>query len=111
MAGLLHHIDQTGGRDYIAIVLQYILERGELRDKQAFFELINHQISPEVGEKIMSLAEQLKAEGRMEGRAEGVEKRNIEIAERLLAEKVELSFIQKITGLSLAKIREIQKKH
>ncbi len=57
MAGLLHHIDQTGGRDYIAIVLQYILERGELRDKQAFFELINHQISPEVGEKIMSLAE------------------------------------------------------
>ncbi len=50
-------------------------------------------------------------EGRMEGRAEGVEKRNIEIAERLLAEKVELSFIQKITGLSLAKIREIQKNH
>jgi predicted transposase/invertase (TIGR01784 family) len=103
MAGLLHKIAQSGGRDYILIVLQYVLERGELKDKKAFFELINMQISPEVGEKIMSLAEQLKAEGRVEG--------TLEIAERLLAEKVELAFIAKITGLSLAKIKELQKKH
>jgi hypothetical protein len=59
-----------------------------LRDKKAFFDLINTQISPEVGEKIMSLAEQLEAKGK--------EIRNIEIAEKLLAERVELAFIAKI---------------
>jgi predicted transposase/invertase (TIGR01784 family) len=107
IAELLHNIDQSGGRDYVAIVLQYILERGELKDQQAFFELINKRISPEVGEKIMSLAEQLKAEGI----AEGIQKGKMEIVERLLAEKTEIAFIAKITGLSLAKIREIQNKH
>ncbi len=33
----LHNIDGSGGRDYVAIVLQYILERGELKDRGAFF--------------------------------------------------------------------------
>jgi hypothetical protein len=42
-------------------------------------------------------------------KAEGMEIRNVEITEKLLAEKVELAFIAKITGLSLAKIKEIQK--
>jgi len=102
IAELLHNIDGSGGRDYVAIVLQYVLERGELKDKQAFFELINAKISPEVGETIMSLAEQLKAEGKVEGKAE----RDIEIAKRLLAEGVDVAFIAKITGLSVVKIKE-----
>ena len=102
IAELLHNIDESGGRDYVAIVLQYILERGELKDKQAFFELINAKISPEIGETIMSLAEQLKAEGKVEGKAE----RDIEIAKRLLAEGVDVAFIAKITGLSAVKIKE-----
>lgn len=100
---LLHYIAQSGGRDYISLVLQYILERGELKDQQAFFDLINTRISPEVGEKVMSLAEQLKAEGKAEGK--------LEIVECLLAEKVELAFIQKVTGVSLEKLKEIQQKH
>ncbi len=103
MAGLLHKIDQAGGRDYISIVLQYLLERAELKDRQKFFELINTQISPEVGEKVMSLAEQFKAEGKIESK--------IEMAECLLAEGVEIAFVQRVTGLPLAKIKEIQKNH
>src|SRR5207253_4034154 len=71
IAELLRRITQAGGENYVSIVLQYALERGELRNKQAFFALINTQISPEVGEKVMTLAEQLIQEGRQEGRQEG----------------------------------------
>jgi predicted transposase/invertase (TIGR01784 family) len=67
----------------------------------------------------MSLAERLKAEGKIEGRIEGriegkiegkIESK-IETAERLLAEKIDLVVIARVTGLPLTKIEEIQKKH
>ena len=105
IADNLHQLDNAGGRDFIAIVLQYLLERGELSDKEAFFELIDTQISHEVGEKIMSLAEQLKEEGRIEGELS----KEKEIAKRLLDEGSDPAFVAKITGLSLDKIKTLQK--
>ncbi|KTD78846.1 putative transposase [Legionella waltersii] len=36
IADTLHQLDNTGGLDFIAIVLQCLLERGELSDKEAF---------------------------------------------------------------------------
>ena len=105
IASKLHQIDKAGGRNFIAIVLQYLLERGELSDKEAFFELIDTQISHEVGEKIMSLAEQLKEEGRIEGELS----KEKEIAKRLLDEGSDPAFVAKITGLSLDKIKTLQK--
>ena len=94
---------QSGGRDYVSIVLQYASERGELKNKQAFFELINTQISSEVGETIMTLAEQLKADGKLEGK--------LEVAQRLLAEGAEADFIARITGVYLWKgLKELKKK-
>jgi predicted transposase YdaD len=101
IADTLHQRDNAGGRDFIAIVLQYLLERGELSDKEAFFKLIDTQISHEVGEKIMSLAEQLKEEGRIE--------KEREIAKRMLDEGAEPAFVAKVTGLSLDKIKMMQK--
>lgn len=109
IAETLHQLDNAGGRDFIAIVLQYLLERGELSDKEAFFKLIDTQISQEVGEKIMSLAEQLKKEGRIEGRIEGELNKEREIAKRLLEEGSDPDFIAKVTGLSLDKIKALQK--
>lgn len=105
IADTLHQLDNAGGRDFIAIVLQYLLERGELSDKEAFFKLIDTQISHEVGEKIMSLAEQLKKEGRIEGELN----KEREIAKRLLEEGSDPDFVAKVTGLSLDKIKMLQK--
>jgi predicted transposase/invertase (TIGR01784 family) len=104
IAELLRRIAQSGGRDYVSIVLQYALERGELRNKQAFFDLINTQISSEVGEKIMTLAEQLIDEGM----AKGLQKGKLEVAERLLSEGVELTFVAKMTGISLDRVKALQ---
>ncbi|KTD32715.1 hypothetical protein Lnau_2363 [Legionella nautarum] len=55
IADILHKLTLSGGRHYIEIVLQYLLERGELSDQSKFFSLINKEIFPDVGEKIMSL--------------------------------------------------------
>ena len=106
---ILHQLDNEGGRDFIAIVLQYLLERGELSDKEAFFKLIDTQISHEVGEKIMSLAQQLKEEGRIEGMHEGELKKEKEIAKRLLDAGSDPAFVAKVTDLSLDKIKMLQK--
>jgi predicted transposase/invertase (TIGR01784 family) len=105
IAQFLHQIDKAGGRDYIELVLQYLMERGELSSQDAFFKLINTEISHEVGERIMSLAEQLKLEGKFEGRLE----KEIEIAKRMLAEGSDVIFIEKVTGLSRDKIELLKK--
>ena len=102
ITNILHHLDKTGERDYIAIVLQYLLERGELSDREAFFNLIDTQISHEVGEKIMTLAEQLKQEGKQESA--------LEIAKRMLDAGSDPVFVEKVTGLSRNKIEALQKK-
>ena len=72
-------------------------------------ELINTQISREVGEKVMTLAEQLIAEGHQkgiqEGLQKGVQKGKFEVAKQLLREGVEIAFIAKMTGLSLDKLK------
>lgn len=104
ITGILHKIVKTGGRDYIAVVLQYLLERGEFSDKAAFFTLIDSQISQEVGEKIMTLAEQLKQEGRQEGRQEN----SFEIARRMLQAGSEPVFVYKVTGLTMAQIKSLR---
>jgi predicted transposase/invertase (TIGR01784 family) len=109
IANLMRELDHCGGRDFIAIVLQYILERGEISDQDEFFKLIDTKISPEVGEQIMSLATQLKEEGRVEGRLEGELNKEREIAKRMLEEGSEPAFVVKVTGLSLEQLKEIQK--
>ena len=100
IAGLLQELAQADGRDYVEIVLQYFLERGELSDKESFFSLIHNEISREVGEDIMSLAEELRQEGRQEGWQELIIK--------MLDNGVEPAFIAKNTGIPLYKVKEIE---
>ncbi len=107
IADLMQQVDKQGGGDYLAIVLQYLLERGELSDKDAFFNLIEQQISHQVGEKIMSLAEQLRQEGVREGELKG----KLEIAKRMLAEGSDPVFIEKVTGLSIDQVKKIAKEN
>jgi predicted transposase/invertase (TIGR01784 family) len=100
IADLMQQVAKQGGSDYLAIVLQYLLERGELSDKDAFFNLIDQQISHQVGEKIMSLAQQLRQEGKIAG--------ELALIKRMLANGVDPVFIAKNTGFSISKIKELQ---
>jgi recombination-promoting nuclease RpnB len=100
---LLKHIEQVDGKSFAETVLIYILDRGELSNKDAFLDLVKTELTREVGEKIMTIAEQLKAEGKLEGK--------LEIAKQLLAQNFDLTFISKITGLPQQRIEEIDWKH
>lgn len=112
---LLKHLEKAEGKHFIETVLTYILDRGELSNKDTFIDLVKTRLAPDVGEKIMTIAEQLKAEGMQQGMQQGLikgkEEEQIEIAERLLAEKVELSIIAKVTKLSIDKIKELKDKN
>lgn len=111
-SAVLKSIDQTGGREYIFVMLQYVLEKAEFKDKKAFIEIIENKISPEVGAKIMTGAELFREEGREQGMQQGMQQgmlqAQLDVVKRLLAEEVELSFIAKITGLSLDIIKAQQ---
>ena len=102
-------LDNAGGRGYVEIVLQYVLERGEIDDKTAFFKLIDENVSHEVGERIMSLGDRLHAEGKLEGKLEGIHEEKLVIAKKMLREGVELAFVSKVTGLSDTVLRQLQK--
>lgn len=112
IAQLLHRIDQSGGRDYILIVLQYILERGQVADVHSFFDLINNKVSPDVKENFMTLAEKLELRGELRGEQRGMlmgeQQKTLEVAQKMLSENIEYSLIAKITGLSLNEISELQ---
>jgi len=104
---LLKKVEKSNGRKFTEIVLTYILDRGDLSNKEAFLNTVRAEFSPEVGERIMTIAEQLKAEGI----EKGIEKEKLEIAKRLLSENAEVSFIARVTELSAAKIEELKKRH
>jgi hypothetical protein len=64
---LLHQLEQAGAENFTEVVLRYILDRAEISNKDVFVTIVKQGLSPEVGEKIMTIAEQFKAEGVDEG--------------------------------------------
>lgn len=62
------------GQSFVELVLTYILDRSTINDKEAFFSLIHTELSEEIGEKIMTIAEQLRYEGIQQGIEKGIEK-------------------------------------
>lgn len=108
--GLLRQLEKLDSKTFIETVLIYILDRGELTNKNTFIDLIRTNLAPEVGEKIMTIAEQFKAEGMQQGMQQGIEQEKIIIAERLLSEGAGISFVAKITELPLDKIKELKDK-
>jgi predicted transposase/invertase (TIGR01784 family) len=57
---------------------------------------------------MMSIAEQLRQEGKLEGLHEGELKSKLKIAKRMLAENSAPVFIAKVTGLSLKEIEALK---
>lgn len=116
---LLKQLDQTMyDKKIIENVLVYIIDKGDVGDKEAYFDMVKKDFTREIGEKIMTISEQLRTEGKNEGFQigvekgieKGIEKGKMEIVERLLAENLSLHFIEKITGLPLVKIKDIKNK-
>lgn len=71
--------------------------------------LIQNKLAPQAGDEIMSLAEILKEEGRQNGIQEGIQKGILEVAKKLLEAGTDPVFVAKNTGLSLDKVKHLQK--
>ena len=103
---------------YLLELIQYILNVDEEHTNvEELIGILQHNLSPAIKGEIMSLAEKLieqgvqkgKIEGKLEGIREGEHKKEIEIAERMLAEGSDLVFIEKVTALSIDQIKKLAK--
>lgn len=100
----LESINIPKKNDFVGLLLQYIIGGAEISDNDALIELINTEISYELGEKLMTAVEKWKQEGRQEGEQTG----KLELIKALLLNGVEPVFIAKNTGIALHQIKEIQ---
>lgn len=92
-------------KNYFAeAVLGYILDRGELSNIDRFLNLVRTKLSKEVGEKIMTAAEQLiqrgLEEGLQKGIEQGVQRERKEIINHLLAKGLTLAQIADMIDLT-----------
>ena len=121
------------GKDYVHIKLIFWYTNSKIpeKNKQLLEQLIVDNLPKQDKEGIMrSIADSYidqginkgiaigEARGKNEGiaigeargEARGVEKRNIEIATRMLQEKTDINFISSVTGLSQDEITKLQNK-
>jgi predicted transposase/invertase (TIGR01784 family) len=99
------------GKSFTELVLTYILDRGEISDKKTFFKLIKAELSNETGEKIMTIAEQLRTEGIQQGIQQGIEKGRQEAKQETIRhlqlagiDKIEIA---KLLNLSIDEVTQL----
>ncbi|MBN9344554.1 MAG: hypothetical protein BGO76_03440 [Caedibacter sp. 38-128] len=85
--------------DYIYVTLSYIVEAADIKDKEAFIETIRKGLTEIDEDKIMTLAEQWKQEGRQAER--------LEVARSMLQKGLDAQVIMEVTGLSEADISKL----
>lgn len=88
--------------DYMETILYYTFERGETEvTREELLSFFKQTFPDDKKEYVMTIAEKIRLEGELQGRAE--------IARVLLAEGLDLELITKATSLPIEKLLEIQK--
>jgi predicted transposase/invertase (TIGR01784 family) len=112
---LFKNLEEVGHYDYIYVSLSYIMEAGEIRDREAFIETVKSHLESVDEDKIMTLADQWRHEGYQKGIHQGIEKgklegkkeRDLEIARALLLKGMDLMTISSITDLSDTELMQL----
>ena len=103
----LSSLPTSGGINYIRVFLRYILQTQDREAIESFQEALRSH-APEVGDDLMSYAQELLAEGRQEGRQEGEIKAEVRIIENLLREGLEWAAIERITSVNEAQFEALK---
>jgi predicted transposase YdaD len=74
-------------------------------NKEAFFSLVRTQLSPDVEEKIMTVSEQLRAEGMQQGMQQGMRLANLKTAREMLRQGMAETIIAGVIPLTIEEIR------
>jgi len=112
-------LEEIGRQDFGCIqdIMCYTLEKAESDWKEGVIELFKEVVSEEKKGEIMSIADRFREEGAQLGEQRGVQKglqqgvlQGIQkIAIKMLADGQSITFISRITGLSEAEIKDLQK--
>lgn len=95
-------IDANGDVDFINLMVKYLIEAGNINDKNLFFDNLIENLSEKTGEKIMTIADGLRLEGKLEAQEQ--------IAKAMLSKKFLAEKVAEFTGLPIEKIRKLQEK-
>lgn len=90
----------------INVVVKYVSETRNIKNKKEFYDVLLSNLSKNTGEKIMTIAEMFRQEGWQAGLYEK-QKSLKQIAASLLREHMSLDKIKMITGLSEKEIKEL----
>lgn len=104
---LFAQIFDIGAGEYRRIVLKYITDKGETENKGQVIELLTDP-SIDVGDDIMTIAEQWKQEGVQQGMQQGEHHAVEKVAKRLLAKGLDCDDIAEITELSKDEIKALE---
>ena len=108
-ARMLAALFPGGGMNYIRLFVLYVLATQDKAGTQAFDEALRRH-GREQGGDIMSYAQQLLEEGRMEGRAEGTQQGKVEAVEGFLKVGVTWDVIEAATGLNETGFRALKER-
>jgi predicted transposase/invertase (TIGR01784 family) len=102
MLSLLKTVGQQQAQHYVEATLTYLFNVSNVRSREDFLEVIEHQLTPEVN--MASPAQILKAEGRKEGKTEAKQ----DIARKLWKQQgMALEDISQITDLSMTDLEKL----
>ena len=109
---VLRKLESQNQASYIYTIISYVVEAGEVSDKEEFLQTIK-KLESVSEEKIMTIAEQFRQEGFKKGIEQGIEKgkaaRDIEIAHSMLKKGISTETICEITKLALPQIESLKK--
>lgn len=108
LSKMLSTLDSLGEEGYIIKCVSYIYEAGDVSDRQEFMKTLTQTLETIDKDKIMTIAEQLRLEGRLEGKLEGMQQGKLEGMQQGMQkgiEKAALGMIQK--GMPLSEIASI----
>jgi predicted transposase YdaD len=99
LLGSLSSLEPSGGINYVRLFMLYILETQEPELAQSFREVLRQQ-APALGDELMTYAQELRSEGKIQTQ--------VEVIEGLLREGVEWSVIERATGINEAQFQTLK---
>ena len=114
-------LDQSNSRDELVDMLYYLLNEGIFLNKERFWHILHKEFNPATEGKVMTIAQELKAqgieegilkgrlEGRLEGKLEGKLEAKLEVAQRMLANGIDLNVIATLAELPIKHIKQLYK--
>lgn len=96
---------------HFAHFVYYIISSMNIPKSEQFVEILVSELPEELGETVMTIAEQLIQKGRMEGREEGREEGQIQIILKMIRSGMQMHIISEITGFSIVQLEKINSQY